>query len=235
MLGFLDAFNPALNKGNSDFDIRNRMNLAATWETPWFKSGSNAIARAILGGWGTGAVFNVRSGAPFSIFDCNSFNGTDCAQWAQAGALPKSGTSVEAGQPNIFNYLTLPSDSSGAVLNQGVALAMPNCTGLYHTGCTYTTDGSKYPGRNGFSGPGYWNADMNFYKNFSLTERFKVQFRGEFYNIFNHHNQYISAYNLDVSSMSTPFVQTEKGGIYGVPGQSTDERRNIQFGLKLSF
>ncbi len=235
MLGFLDAFNPALNKGNSDFDIRNRLNLAATWETPWFKSGSHAIARTILGGWGAGAVFNVRSGAPFSIFDCNSFNGTSCAQWAPAGALPKSGSSVPSGDPNIFNYLTLPSDSSGAVLNQGVALSMPTCTGLDHTGCTYTTDGSKYPGRNGFYGPGYWNADMNFYKNFSLTERFKLQFRGEFYNIFNHHNQYISALNLDVSSMGTPFVQTEKGGIFGTAGQSTDERRNIQFGLKLSF
>ncbi len=68
---------------------------------------------------------------------------------------------------------------------------------------------------------------MNFYKTFKLSERFNMEFRGEFYNILNHHNQYISSLNLDVSSMSTPYVQSEKGGIYGYAGQPTDERRNI--------
>jgi hypothetical protein len=62
-----------------------------------------------------------------------------------------------------------------------------------------------------------------------------LQFRGEFYNIMNHHNQYVTTENLDANSLSTPFVQTQKGGIYGVAGQPTDERRNIQFGLKLTF
>jgi hypothetical protein len=55
------------------------------------------------------------------------------------------------------------------------------------------------------------------------------------YNILNHHNQYINYFNLDANNMSTPFVQTQKGGIFGQAGQSTDERRNIQFGLKLMF
>jgi hypothetical protein len=78
---------------------------------------------------------------------------------------------------------------------------------------------------------------MIFYKSFQITERVGLQFRGEFYNIFNHHNQYISVLNLDVSSMdpTSPFVQTEKGGPSGVAGTATDERRNIQLGLRLSF
>jgi hypothetical protein len=81
---------------------------------------------------------------------------------------------------------------------------------------------------------------MNFYKNFKLTERFTMQFRGEFYNIFNHHNLYITTLNLDASSLATTgpgasFIQAEKGGIYGYAGQPTDERRNIQFALKLLF
>jgi hypothetical protein len=55
------------------------------------------------------------------------------------------------------------------------------------------------------------------------------------YNIFNHHNLYITGLNLDASSLGTPFIQAEKGGIYGYAGQPNDERRNIQFALKLMF
>ena len=114
---------------------------------------------------------------------------------------------------------------------------MPICSGLLHTGCIYTLNNAPYADRNQFISPNNWNLDMNFYKTFTLTERFSLQFRGEFYNIFNHHNQYVSALNLDVSSMdpTSPYVQTEKGGVFGYAGQPTDERRNIQFGLKLMF
>jgi hypothetical protein len=90
------------------------------------------------------------------------------------------------------------------------------------------------PARNAYQGPGYWNIDFVAAKMFKLTERFNLQFRGEFYNIFNHHNLYISTSNLDVSG-GLPAVQAEKGGVFGVGGQPTDERRNIQFGLKLLF
>jgi len=104
-------------------------------------------------------------------------------------------------------------------------------------GCTYTPSGTGYPDRNQFKSPGFWNADMIFYKSFQITERVNLQFRGEFYNIFNHHNQYMTALNLDVSSIdpTSPFIQTEKGGPTGVAGTATDERRNIQLGLRLSF
>ncbi len=245
-LGYLDAFNPQLNYGNSDFDIRHRLNLSGTWEIPWMKSSSNAIAKNVLGGWGLGAVIGIRSGSPFTIYDCNNVNDTGCPLYIPSAPVARTGTATSIGS-NLYNYIALPYDTvvnpdtgvtTYPVANQGVSLGMPTCTGLYHTGCTYSTDGQPYPLRNQFFGPNYWNMDMNFYKNFKLTERFGLEFRGEFYNILNHHNQYISGYNLDVSSMSTsaiPFVQTEKGGPYGYAGTSADERRNIQFGLKLTF
>ena len=251
-LGYLDAFNPQLNYGNSDFDIRHRLLLSGTWELPWMKTSGNAIAKNVLGGWGLGTIVNIRTGMPFTIYDCNNFNGTSCPLWIPpAGAtIPRTGTATSVGS-NLYNYIALPYDTvtttnpvtgvvttTYPVANQAVSLGLPNCTGLYHTGCTYSTDGQPYPMRNQFFGPNYWNMDMNFYKNFKLTERFGLEFRGEFYNILNHHNQYITSLNLDVSSMSTstiPYIQTEKGGVYGYAGQPNDERRNIQFGLKLKF
>jgi len=55
------------------------------------------------------------------------------------------------------------------------------------------------------------------------------------YNLFNHHNQYITTGNLDISSLSTGFIQTEKGGPSGTAGLANDERRNIQLALRLTF
>jgi hypothetical protein len=264
-LGYLDAFNPRLDYGNSDFDIRHRLSLAASWEVPYMKNSSNAIARTVLGGWGLGTILSIRSGSPFTIYDCSHFNGTSCPNY-----VPGAGTSIaRTGSPtlsdttqptNLFNYIALPGTllvpatpgSPGppvvpptlpvyGPVNTGDALGVPSCTGLDHVGCTYTSSGAPYPDRNQFFGPGFWNLDMSFYKTFKLTERFGLQFRGEFYNIFNHHNQYITNGNLDTSSLSsnTPvqsfFIQTEKGGPSGTAGTSTDERRNIQLALRLTF
>jgi len=239
-LGYLDAFNPKLDYGNADFDIRHRLSLAASWESPYFKSSSSAIAKNVLGGWGLGTILNIRAGAPFTIYDCSLFNGTSCPNYAPGVKIPSTGSPVLAGT-NLYNYIALPAPSATdtangyVVLNGGNAQGVPICTGLDHVGCTYTADGSAYPDRNQFFGPGFWNLDMNFYKNFKLTERFGLQFRGEFYNIFNHHNQFITNGNLDISSLSTGFIQTEKGGPLGSAGTSSDERRNIQLALRLTF
>ena len=250
-LGYLDGFNPRLNYGNADYDIRHRFVLAGSWEVPWMKSASNAIARQVLGGWGLGAVAKVRSGAPFSIFDCSpvSTGGTNCAEWVPPGAVAHTGTAVDAGKsfaPNAFNYITLPN-VGGTVSNLGDAQGIPICSGLDHVGCRYSLKGLPYPERNNYFGPGYWNLDMNFFKGFKVTERFNLQFRAEMYNIFNHHNQYVNTTNLDASSLvdstkncasqacPSPFIQTEKGGPAGYAGTKYDERRNIQLGLRLSF
>jgi hypothetical protein len=232
-LGYVDAFNPKLNYGNADFDIRHRFSLAGTWEVPWYKNSSNVFARNAIGGWGIGSILSIRTGSPFSIYDCNNASATACPLYISSVALPTSGSSTSVGG-NLFNYIALPN-TGGVVDNQAVSLATPTCTGLDHVGCTYSTNGQAYPERNQFFGPHFWNIDMNFYKTFRITERFGLQFRAEMYNILNHHNQYVTSENLDVSSLSSPFIQTEKGGIYGVPGQPTDERRNIQFALRLMF
>jgi len=236
-LGYLDAFNPKLNYGNSDFDTRHRFVVSGTWDLPWMTKSSNAIERNVLGGWSIGAIVNVRTGQPYTIYDSTNFNGTSQPLWIPNQPFKINGYANQstAVAPNTFNYLALPSADGVTVNNLGASLGIPNCTGLYHTGCTYTTDGLPYPVRNNYWGPGYWNINMNFYKTFKLTERFNLQFRSEFYNIFNHHNMFVNLQGLNAAGLATPFIQAEKGGVYGIGGQPTDERRNIQFALKLSF
>ncbi len=139
-LGYLDAFNPQLNYGNSDFDIRHRFNLGATWEVPWLKNADNKFVRAAFGGWGTGAILNIRSGAPFTVYDCSNSNDTTCPVYAPSQFVAHGGNSVPTGG-NLFNYSAIPTTGSGdslQIADLGNSLGMPNCTGLLHTGCTYT-------------------------------------------------------------------------------------------------
>ena len=64
-----------------------------------------------------------------------------------------------------------------------------------------------------------------------------MQFRSEFYNLFNHHNNYILASTLDIEPGTSQQIQAERGS----PSASCasriipDDRRNIQFALKLLF
>jgi hypothetical protein len=75
------------------------------------------------------------------------------------------------------------------------------------------------------------NLDMQVLKNFKFGEKVGAQFRAEFYNFLNHHNNYVYQYNLDVSGTNN--IQASKGS--GTPGLPTDEHRNVDLGLKITF
>ena len=114
-------------------------------------------------------------------------------------------------------------------------------------------------GRNGFIGPNNWTLNLGIYKNFKVTERWTLQFRSEFYNLFNHHNFYVNGSGAEVDcglfgsgvnpiagpcfngtnnadatpapAFSTATITGVKGG-FGTPA---DERRFVQFAIKVIF
>jgi Carboxypeptidase regulatory-like domain/TonB dependent receptor len=241
-LGYLDPYNANLDKGNADYDIRNRFVLSGTWNIPWGNNSSNAVERQVLGGWSFSPILNIRSGLPYSIYDCSNLGltGYTCPRWIPSQPVNQNGnvgnTNLSGVAPNVFNYLSLPIDpNTGIPINAGDALAVPNCQYLDHGNCVYSNSGLPQGHRNAYRGPGYWNFNFVAAKTFKLTERFNMQFRAEFYNAFNHSNYYILNGNLDLESgTGVTSVQAEKGIPYGSPTNPT-ERRNIQFGLKLNF
>jgi hypothetical protein len=83
--------------------------------------------------------------------------------------------------------------------------------------------------RNAFRAPGVWNLDLGIYKTIAIREGLNLQFRGELFNAFNHHNYYLVGDNTDVSS--TNIIGVMKGGT----GSVTDERRNVQLAVKIIF
>ena len=209
-LGLLDPFQPALDKGNADFDARNRIALSAVWDLPYAK-GTKGVAKQILDGWEFAPIFIAHSGNPFTVFDSSAadIGVVDTVfprYFVPAGSsVSYTGTtssSTFTGTPNSFSYINLPP--SATVLNPlllsqaGIADGdLPSCaTATNSLGHIVSTGKdcvwpSNMTGRNAFYGPGLYNINAAIGKTFAVTENVKLQFRGEFYNLLNHSNYYI--------------------------------------------
>ena len=70
-LGYLDAFDPMLDYGNAEFDVRHRFAMSAIWNLPFFVN-STGVTRTLLGGWQVNWIFAARTGFPFTLWDCTS-------------------------------------------------------------------------------------------------------------------------------------------------------------------
>jgi hypothetical protein len=75
--------------------------------------------------------------------------------------------------------------------------------------------------------PGFYSWDMSLAKNFSFTERYKLQFRAEFFNVFNR-------VNFDDSIATGNFAKLSAKGSFGALNQALDPRIG-QLALKLFF
>lgn len=203
-LGTLDPFNPSLDKGDADFDVRNRLALSAVWNVPYANK-TQGFAKHVLDGWEFAPIVYAVSGYPYTIFDCtNEYTAYICPRYIPSGAVARSGNTSTSGAakldtPNTFAYETIPAPLVyGSPLggNGGVPTCATNpTTGLsLGTNCTFP---SNMTARNAFRQPGSWNADFGIYKNFKVTERVGLQFRAEMFNAFNHSNYYVQTGNLD--------------------------------------
>jgi outer membrane receptor protein involved in Fe transport len=185
-LGFLDPFNPGLDRGNADYDVRHRFVVSAIWAVPFAKE-THGWMNQVLDGWEVSPIFTARTGFPLTVYDC-TFANYNCPRYIPSAGIKSSGstsTSASASQgPNVFTYLTLPTALT--YLDPGKNESeLPTCTS---SGCNFP---SNMTSRNYFTQPGYWNSTLGVFKNFRVTERVKMQFRAEFYNLFNHSNYYV--------------------------------------------
>ncbi len=235
-LGLLDPLNPGLDRGNSDYDVRNRVVLAAVWQSPFFKK--RGAANLALGGWNLSPIFTARTGAPFSIYDSTNSDGNLYPRiMLNNGAFQANYTQTSTGRPNEFSYL----DLSTAGINSS-----------YVNPLTGTSDFGPFPpnmtGRNVFRAPGAWTFNVALWKTFSLTERFQLQLRAEAFDVFNHSNLYLVYGENEVSSFvgtvadpALPIITATRG----VNNSSTFttssvnngrlENRNLQLALRLTF
>jgi hypothetical protein len=81
-------------------------------------------------------------------------------------------------------------------------------------------------GRNSFTGPAFFDADISGEKNFAITERIHAQFRVELFNIFNHAN---------LGQPSTCVDCPTGGEIFALLNNGLIRMRTTQFALHFTF
>lgn len=226
---FLDAFHPGLDRGSSDFDVRQRIAAQWIWELPLGRNSKEWKKRYLLGGWEISGLLSYQTGQPFTIADTGmpDFRG-ERTRPRLTGNPPRVGSLVpDAVSPNSFLYLPLNQvyDATGTCMANTTPLA-----------CEISVNG-PFDGtlsRNTFRQPGTYYEDAALLKNIPLPkEGIKLQFRAEFYNLFNHPNLYINGGTNDVNVSA----YTRSVGQPAIPGVTASFRdnRQIVIALKLMF
>jgi hypothetical protein len=234
-LGYLNPYNPALDYGASDFDVRHRFVVAPIYQTPWFHGGSSMKAR-LLGGYLVTGIYTVRSGTPFGFSDSssslNAGAGSGIPRYLPSAPITnKSFRNGPQAGVNVYTLGSLPAavPFSNAALGDGPAGAFP--TGI--------SDFGPYPAgmthRNAFYGPGAWNFDAAVSKTIPITERISVELRAEGFDILNHHNMYVLESANDVGGIGYGAALPIQGRRGGVNGGANDERRFGQFAGRIIF
>lgn len=217
-LPVVDIFNLNLQKGRSDFDVRHKLAMSLLYSLP-SPAGSGALRR-VFGNWEVGAVTILQSGPPFHVictlpfrpvrdaagniirndgcdFNADGFNNDRL----DAPAFSKrSGWSREEWLNGIFRVSDFPKPAPGR----------PGTLG-----------------RNVFTGPGFANTNLNVIRRFPapfLGEKGNIDFRAEFFNLFNR-------LNLNPQGIVTNIADPSRFGQV----TSALGARNVQFGLKILF
>jgi Carboxypeptidase regulatory-like domain/TonB dependent receptor len=202
----VNFYNLPAEWGPSDYNRGQMFVFSSVYTLPFGKQGkflgnANGFEDAVIGGWNLGSIITLDSGAPFEVLAGEDITNTaDPSQRAER-------TGADA-------YRVSGGQSWHQWLNPA-AFAEP-------APLTYGNER-----RNDLVGPSFKNVDFNASKDFHLTEVAKLQFRSEFFNIFNHTNYGIPSNNLAGAGSFGTITQTANGGLY--------QGREIQFALKIMF
>ena len=204
------AFVTRLNKGPSDWDVPQHLSLNFDWLAPSLQMGM-VVPRFLLSGWELGGIYTVQSGMPFSV-QLSKFDLANTGFHGQAAERPNfvDGPGCTPGAVNpgsVFNYVN------------GNCFAAPPAGELGNSG------------RNSLRGPGFNNLDFSIFKNHTVKERLKVQFRAEFFNIFNWTNFEAGTQRIFSGKKTQTINQTGLSLLQ----QTAGDEREIQFGLKFIY
>jgi hypothetical protein len=151
---------PRIDRGSSDFDVRHSFTAAITYDLPLRTQ--NKVTGAMVRDWSADAIFRARTATPVNPVFFNRLFGVFAVQ-----------------RPNVVSGVPLYLDDSAAAggrrINRDAFVAPPP-----------SQQGAL--GRNALRGFPVSQVDFSLRRQFRFTERYKLQFRADFFNLFNHPN-----------------------------------------------
>ena len=207
---------PRTDRGPSDFDVRHAFNSAVTYDiAPLFKNG---LGKAIFRDWSIYGLFTARSATPVNV--------------SHTVAIPSLGV-IATVRPDLVEgipvYLDDPTVAGGRRFNNTRVTIPGNPNPQLGPFLRPFPSRQGSLGRNALRGFPIYQFDFALGRKFNFGERANLQFRTEFFNIFNHPNFGVSTAMFGRSLGAGGSV----GGfspLYQIGGP-----RSIQFSLKLGF
>lgn len=196
--GYENYYDRRLDWSVSGNNLTNDASYEVIWDLPagpgrhWLHSGPLS---QVLGGWELSVLGEAHSGIPFGV--TTQTNNCDCASAGAQRANLIGNPVLPSGQRTLLEWFNTNAFAQPAQYQFGTA------------------------GRQVLYGPNAYNTDMALMKNFTFFERYRLQFRGEFFNAFNHPNFSIPNHTFGSSAFGT------------ITGSSA--ARVIQLGAKLYF
>lgn len=202
-----DSTNIKGDYGNSDYDVRNTFSANLSYDVPGAAVGPHWLTH----GWQANSLLAIHGGQPFSILSSNDNSGTGegFQRAVQVSSKPFAG--VKHKLVNGEEFWINPAS--------------------FEDGPTGTFVGTSR--RNQIYGPGYQSVDLSVFKSGSIHETVKIQFRAEFFNLFNHYN--FAPPSNTVDSEGLGLISDTIGDYNGAPGIGPGEPFNAQLGLKILF
>jgi len=217
-----NPFDTHPEKGPSNFDVAHSFSVSAAQALHFEELGwlAGPRVRKLAAGWELLSISSISSGSPFTVYSGiqQTGAGTAGADRPDEIAIPHLSTAHSAGRARE-DYFGKGAENAAAFFS--IPINVPGGTGP-NVGRFGTL------GRNTFRGPAYYDFDYAVIKDTPLgrrasgVERADVQFRGEFFNIFN------------VVNMGLP-ANTMEGSGFGEISRTAGTSRQIQFSLKLIY
>jgi hypothetical protein len=192
----VDSYNLRGNRASSNFDVRHLASLSYLYRIPnfgpflrqalWTETERSApprtgccsrVAGQMFSGWEISGVTLFQSGTPFTVI--NSAGNTGISLTDNAGV--SSGLGIAASYPDVEPFLPAPlSQGRGVPDTFGPLLGNPSRF-VAPRGLTFGDAGRNY-----LTNPSRLNFDMSILKHFRFSDAGDLEFRAEFFNIFNH-------------------------------------------------
>jgi hypothetical protein len=223
------------NRGVSDFDRTHRFVLSYLWDLPRPAfAGRSKAGKLLMSNWQVAGIITAMSGQPFDIVDsaagsfyfgANLGNAPSRPSWAPGATRDTALSNVPPGY--FFNPYAFvrPVVVTGQVIpsSNGAALAGASGTDLGNVG------------RNVLRGPRQVNVDFSVIKRFAFGETKSVEFRAEFFNLFNQVNFANPNSNLNAASINQNTGRIIDPGDFGRISATSNNPRLTQLAVKLNF